>query len=81
MKDEAKEAEGVIPRKSELRQEIEALLERKGLTLESRISVINLESGEIHYFDSYPEALQFLKGKKGRWYIAAPGLRHSRKDR
>ena len=82
MKEEAGGAEGVIiSKKSDLRREIEALLEKKGLVLESRISVINLDSGEAQYFDDYPGALEFLKGKKGRWYITTPGLRSSRKDR
>jgi len=82
MEEEAEGAEGVIiSKKSELRREIEALFEKKGLVLERRISVINLENGEAHYFDDYPGALEFLKGKKGRWYITTPGLKFSRKDR
>lgn len=64
----------LIKKKSKLRQEIEELLQKKGLVLEERISVINLENNESHYFTDYPEALQFLQGKKGRWYIATPGL-------
>ena len=79
--EEDAETEGVISKKSELRREIEALLEKKGLVLEKRISVINLEDGEAHYFDDYPGALEFLKRKKGRWYITTPGLKFSRKDR
>jgi hypothetical protein len=39
------------------------------------VAVINLESKECHYFPDYPEAMQFLRGKNGRWYIATPGLR------
>ena len=65
----------LIKKKSKLRQEIEDLLQRKGLVLEERVAVINLESNESHYFSDYPEAMQFLRGKKGRWYIATPGLR------
>lgn len=34
------------------------------------MAVINLESKECHYFPDYPEAMQFLRGKNGRWYIA-----------
>jgi len=49
--------------------------------MERRISVINLDSGEAHYFEDYAASMEFLKGKKGRWYITTPGLRHSRKDR
>jgi len=67
-------------KKSKLRTEIEALLEEKGLVLEEKVSVMNLESKEAHYFDDYHEAMEFLKGKKGRWYITTPGLR-SLKDR
>jgi hypothetical protein len=64
-----------LAKKSKLRMEIESLLEEKGLVLEEKISVMNLESKEAHYFDDYHKALEFLKGKKGRWYIATPGLR------
>jgi len=63
-----------LAKKSKLRTEIEALLEEKGLVLEEKISVINLESKEAHYFGDYHEAMEFLKGKKGRWYITTPGL-------
>ena len=62
-------------KKSKIRTEIEALLDKKGLILEERITVMNLESGEDHYFSDYHAALEFLKGKKGRWYITTPGLR------
>ena len=62
-------------RKSRLREEIEAALEQKGISIERRISVINLDSKERHYFDDYVQALQFIKGKKGRWYLATPGIR------
>ncbi len=71
----------LIKKKSKLRQEIEDLLEQKGLVMERRISVMNLDNGEAHYFEDYAESLEFLKGKKGRWYITTPGLRYSRKDR
>jgi hypothetical protein len=64
-----------LVKKSELRMEIEALLEKKGLVWERKIMVMNLESGEATYFEDYPEAMQFMKGKKGRWYLATPGLR------
>jgi hypothetical protein len=62
-------------KKSKLRAEIEALLEKKGLVVEEKISVMNLESEETYYFSDYHEALQFLKGKKGRWYLTTPGIR------
>ena len=62
-------------KKSPLRKEIEELLDRKGISIERRLTVMNLDTGETNYFDDYPEALQFLKGKKGRWYLATPGIR------
>jgi len=63
-------------KKSKLRKEIEALLEKKGLILEENVSVMNLESKEAYYFPDYHAALEFLKGKKGRWYITTPGLKN-----
>ena len=69
-----------LVKKSELRLEIEALLEKKGLILEENVSVVNLESKEAHYFLDYHSALVFLKGKKGRWYVTTPGLKNL-KDR
>ena len=69
-----------LVKKSKLRSEIEALLEKKGLILEENVSVVNLESKEAHYFPDYHSALEFLKGKKGRWYITTPGLKNL-KDR
>lgn len=62
-------------RKSQLREEVEEALQKKGISVERRISVINLETKEAHYFDDYVQAMQFLKGKKGRWYLATPGIR------
>jgi hypothetical protein len=62
-------------RKSQLREEVEEALHKKGISVERRISVINLETKEAHYFDDYVQAMQFLKGKKGRWYLATPGIR------
>ena len=70
----------LIKKKSKLRQEIEDLLQKKGLVLEERVAVINLESNESHYFSDYQEAMQFLRGKKGRWYIATPGLKRREND-
>ena len=66
-------------KKSKLRKEIEALLEQKGLVLETGITAANLDSGETLRFEDYSELQRFLKGRKGRWYITTPGLR-SRKD-
>ena len=70
-----------IPRmKSKNRREIEAMLERIGVTLDNRINVVDLDSGERHFFDDYPQALEFMKSKKGRWYVTTPGVRYN-KDR
>ncbi len=63
-----------IRKKSPLRKEIEDLLDGKGISIERRLTVMNMDTGETNYFDDYPEALQFLKGKKGRWYLATPGI-------
>ncbi len=69
-------ADDIIVKKSKKRQEIEDLLKKKGYVIE-KISVVNMASGEIQYFESYPEAIEFLKGRKGRWYIATPGIGRS----
>ena len=70
-----------IPRmKSKNRREIEAMLERIGITLDCRINVVNLGSGERHFFDDYPQAMDFMKGRKGKWYVTMPGVRYN-KDR
>jgi len=63
-------------RPSNARKDIEAELQKRGISLERRITVINLGSGERHYFDDYPQAFEFMKGKKGRWYLATPGTRY-----
>ena len=62
-------------KKSQLREEVEQALQKKGISEERRISVIKLETKEAHYFDDYVQAMQYLKGKKGRWYLATPGIR------
>lgn len=73
------ESPGQIPRlKSKNRREIEAMLERIGITLECRINVVNLDNGERHFFDDYPQALEFMKGKKGRWYVTTPGVSYNK---
>ncbi|MCK9565964.1 MAG: hypothetical protein M0Q43_07940 [Methanothrix sp.] len=63
-------------KKSKLREEIEGLLKEKGITFEKRIAVMSLDTGEAYYFDDYPQALQFIKEKKGRWYLTTPGIRY-----
>ena len=73
------ESAGQIPRrKSKNRRDIEAMLERIGITLDSRINVVDLDSGERHFFDDYTKALEFMKGKKGRWYVTTPGVRYNK---
>ena len=61
-------------KKSDLRLEIEAALAEKGISVERRITVINLDSRETAYFEDYYQALEFIKGRKGRWYLATPGI-------
>ena len=70
-----KSSEEIPSRKSKTRQEIEAMLERIGFSLDSRINVVDLDSGERHYFDNYTQALEFMKGRRGRWYLTTPGVR------
>jgi hypothetical protein len=65
-----------LKKKSKLREEIESLLAEKGITFEERITVMSLDTKETYYFDDYPQALQFLKEKKGRWYLTTPGIRY-----
>lgn len=72
------EEDGIIQKKSQLRREIEELLQKKGLVLEEGISALNLDTGETHRFDGYAELQEFLKGEKGRWYITTPGLKRSK---
>lgn len=67
---------GVIRKeKSKLRQDVEKMLLERGISIERRITVMSLDSQEAYYFDDYPEALEFLKGRKGRWYLATPGIK------
>jgi hypothetical protein len=61
-------------RRSKLREEVEALLRERGILIEKRISVVDMESGKAYHFDSYSEAIEFLAGKAGRWYIATSGI-------
>ena len=53
----------VLVKRSKNRKEIEDLLKQKGYVIE-KVSVVNMDSGEIHYFESYREAMEFLKAKK-----------------
>ena len=74
----AESAEQIPRKKSKNRREIEAMLERIGISIDNRINVVNLDSGERYFFEDYPQALEFMKGKKGRWYIATPGARYDK---
>ena len=74
----AESAEQIPRRKSKNRKEIEAMLERIGITLDNRINVVNLDSGERYFFDDYTQAMEFMKGKKGRWYVTTPGVRYNK---
>lgn len=59
-----------IPNKrSYLRKDIEQALKDKGIVLERRISLFNLDTNEVYYFDDYYDAIGFIKGKKSRWYL------------
>jgi cellulose synthase/poly-beta-1,6-N-acetylglucosamine synthase-like glycosyltransferase len=69
----------LIPfKKSRNRKAIESALERAGISLEMRISVVNLDSDERYYFDDYHQAIEFMKGKKGKWYVTTPGIRYNK---
>ncbi|MBC7079550.1 MAG: hypothetical protein H5T42_03650 [Methanothrix sp.] len=54
-------------KQSRLRDEIESLnVKPKGGVL-----LVNLSTGERWSFDSYHDAIEFMRGKKGRWYLTA----------
>jgi len=50
----AESAEQIPHKLSKNRREIETMLERIGVTLDPRINVVNLDSGERHFFDDTP---------------------------
>lgn len=52
---------------SRLRDEIESL----NVKPVAGVLLVNLSTGESWSFDSYPDAIEFMKGKKGRWYLTA----------
>jgi hypothetical protein len=60
-------------KRSRRREEIEAAL-KKADTGKGALILLNLESGESHTFDSYPEALEYMGKQKGRWYLAPRGI-------
>ncbi len=72
------EPDEILTKKSDLRKEIESLLKEKGLILETKITALNLDSGEIRHFEDYKDLLEFMKGRRGRWYITTPGIRRYR---
>jgi len=74
----AESSEQIPRRKSKNRKEIETMLERIGISIDNRINVVNLDSGERHFFDDYHQAMDFMKGKKGRWYVTTPGVRYNK---
>jgi hypothetical protein len=67
-----------VKKKSKLREDIESMLRMKGITVEKRITVMSLDTKEAYHFDDYPQALLFLKEKKGRWYLTTPGIRREK---
>jgi len=74
----AESAEQIPRKKSKNRREIEAMLERIGISIDNRINVVNLDNGERYFFDDYPQAMDFMKGKKGWWYVTTPGVRYNK---
>jgi hypothetical protein len=66
-----------IPRKkSYLRKDIEKALSEIGINLDQKIILLNLDTNEVFHFADYYEAIEFVKGKKCRWYLTATGISH-----
>ena len=66
-----------IPRKrSYLRKDIEKALSEIGINLDQNIILLNLDTNEVFHFDDYYKAIEFMKGKKCRWYLATRGISH-----
>jgi len=65
-----------IPKKplSKIRREINELVEKLEIRQDRRIVAINLDSREVHYFDSFQEVIEFINKRRGRWYIINPGI-------
>ena len=55
--------------KSKIRREVEDLLKNVDIAQNRGLVVINMSNGEAYNFDSFPEAVEFVKCQKGRWYI------------
>jgi hypothetical protein len=58
------EEEDIQVKKSRLRQEIEAMLEKRDIIYENRISVSNLEGEETYHFDNRGHGVP--KGQEGQ---------------
>ncbi|UEC42009.1 MAG: hypothetical protein METHAR1v1_280012 [Methanothrix sp.] len=64
-------------KRSRQREEIEAALKaamKRSDAGEGALILLNLDGGEAVYFDGYPEALEYMAGRKGRWYLAPRGI-------
>ncbi|HOT06106.1 MAG TPA: hypothetical protein PLI05_04145 [Methanotrichaceae archaeon] len=67
-------------RESRLRQELARRLS-SSCPANRGVTLLNMDSGETTCFDSYPDALSFMKGKKGRWYLtSSPASRSEMKS-
>lgn len=72
-----KSAELIHKRKSKNREDIEKMPEQIEISLDHKVNVFNLDNREQHFFDDYAQAIEFMKGKKGRWYVTNPGVRYN----
>lgn len=74
----SREMEALGARKrSRHREEIEAALRAaldRGEAGGGALILLNLDSGEVLSFDGYPEALDYMRGHPGRWYLAPRGI-------
>lgn len=73
-----REIEQITPRRrTKLRQELESALSKDCATSAKGVMLLNLDRQERYSFDSYADAMEFMKGKRGRWYIAGSGTGRS----
>ena len=63
-------------KKSDMRKELEALLKNAKIADGGQVTVINLSDGQSYYFSNFPDAIDFMKANKGRWYVTTSGLRN-----
>ncbi|MGC9515404.1 hypothetical protein [Methanocrinis sp.] len=64
-------------KRSRRREEIEAALKAAMSRPDAgtgALILLNLDSGESYFFDSYSEALEHMGKHKGRWYLAPRGI-------